>query len=169
MQLLVIRHAIAEDSEAWVAAGKDDAERPLTAEGRRRMRRGARGLQRSVPRIPLIACSPLMRARETAAILNTAYDGLPAGEETPVLLPSARLTDFIPWLVEHESLELVAVVGHEPHLSTLASWLLTGRTQQIMELKKGAACMLSFEERLESGAAILRWSMTPGQLRRLSE
>jgi len=31
MQLLVIRHAIAEDRDVFAASGQSDAERPLTA------------------------------------------------------------------------------------------------------------------------------------------
>lgn len=167
MELLVIRHAIAEDRRAWIAEGRDDAERPLTREGRRRMRRAARGLRRIVPELPLLACSPLMRARETAMIVNAAYDGTPAGEETPVLLPGAPLTDFLPWLATRREHGLVGVVGHDLHLSSLVSWLLTGRARPLLELRKGAACLLSFEHRIGSGAACLRWLLQPSQLRRL--
>lgn len=166
MQLLVIRHAIAEDRDAWAASGRDDSDRPLTQEGRRRMRRGARGLRRILPQLPLLATSPLLRARETAAIVNAVYEGDPATEETLILVPSARLTDFIPWLAERAERSIVGVVGHEPHLSTLVSWLLTGRTQPILKLRKGAACLISFEERIASGAGTLDWLLSPGQLRR---
>jgi pimeloyl-ACP methyl ester carboxylesterase len=51
MQLLVIRHAIAEDRDAFAASGRDDSERPLTESGRDKMRRVARGLRELVPRI----------------------------------------------------------------------------------------------------------------------
>ena len=168
MQLLVIRHAIAEDSDAWIAAGKDDGERPLSKDGRRRMKRGARGLRSIVPAIDVLATSPLVRARETAAIIEVAYDGTPAGEETDVLLPSARLTDFVPWLAGHRERPVVAIIGHESHLSSLVSWLLTGRTQPILDIRKGGACLLHFPGEIESGAAKLEWLATAGQLRRLA-
>lgn len=168
MQLLVIRHAIAEDSDAWIAAGKDDGERPLSKDGRRRMKRGARGLRRMVAEIGVLATSPLVRARETAAIIGVTYDGTPAGEETNVLLPSARLTDFILWLEGHRDQEVVAIVGHESHLSSLVSWLLTGRTQLILDIRKGGACLLNFDGAIESGGARLVWLATASQLRRLA-
>ncbi|HEX7242015.1 MAG TPA: histidine phosphatase family protein, partial [Longimicrobiaceae bacterium] len=75
MQLLVVRHAIAEDREEFARTGADDSLRPLTPEGRRRMRRAARGLRRLVPRLGLLASSPLTRAAQTAQILAEAYGG----------------------------------------------------------------------------------------------
>ena len=45
MRLLVVRHAIAEDREAFARSHKDDADRPLTSEGRRKMERAALGLK----------------------------------------------------------------------------------------------------------------------------
>lgn len=167
MQLLVVRHALAGDKDAWIAEGRDDALRPLTKEGRRRMRHGARGLRALVPEVPLLATSPLLRARETAAILSAAYDGAPTTTETPVLQPTARLPEFLTWAEPHGELPLIAIVGHEPHLSALVSWLMTGRTRPVVRLKKGAACLLDFDEGVASGHGRLQWLLTPGQLRRV--
>ena len=68
MNILVIRHAIAADRERHAEQhdGEDDGLRPLTARGRKRMREGARGLRRLVPKIDLLATSPLTRAAQTA-------------------------------------------------------------------------------------------------------
>lgn len=38
MQLLVIRHGIAEEADAFAATGKDDSRRPLTKAGKRKMK-----------------------------------------------------------------------------------------------------------------------------------
>ena len=51
MKLLVIRHAIAEDRDEFAYTGRPDAERPLTKQGRERMRRAAAGLAAEAPRI----------------------------------------------------------------------------------------------------------------------
>ncbi len=167
MELLVIRHAIAEDKNRWAEEGHDDADRPLTKDGRRRMRRVARGLRRLVPELPLLATSSLLRARETAAIVNAAYEGAPANDVSEALHPEAAFADFLPWIDSREEYPLVGVVGHDPHLSSLVSWLLTGRTRSFLELKKGGACLLSFPQLIGSGRAQLRWALPPGQLRRL--
>jgi phosphohistidine phosphatase len=45
MKLLIVRHAIAEEREDFARTGKDDRLRPLTDDGRKRMKQGARGLR----------------------------------------------------------------------------------------------------------------------------
>src|SRR6266513_1546458 len=73
MRLLVVRHAIAEDREAFARSHKDDAARPLTPDGRRKMARAAAGLKQLVPELDLLAASPYKRALETAEIIAHAY------------------------------------------------------------------------------------------------
>ena len=75
MQVLVVRHAIAEQREEFARTGKDDSQRPLTHDGRRKMRRGAVGLRAVVPAIDVLATSPLLRAVQTAEILAAVYNG----------------------------------------------------------------------------------------------
>ena len=70
MNLLVIRHAIAEDKERFAASGRSDDQRPLTEEGRTKMRRGAEGVRLTSPRVTVLASSPLVRARETLRCLS---------------------------------------------------------------------------------------------------
>src|SRR5687768_7995727 len=140
MQLLVIRHAIAEDREQWSHSGKPDAERPLTDDGRRRMRRAARGLRMVVPSLDVLATSPLVRAVETAELVAKEYDG-PKVETVGQLAPEHPGDDLLPWLRGHPGEAVVAVVGHDPHLGFLVGWLLTGRHESFVELKKGSACL----------------------------
>jgi phosphohistidine phosphatase len=166
MELLVVRHAIAEDREAYAASGRDDAQRPLTARGARRMRRAARGLRQLVPTIDVLVTSPLTRANETAAIIRRAYklDGL---ETAPVLEPSSPLDDVVAWLSRFES-GVVAIVGHEPQLGRLVTCLLTGTDRPAVELKKGAACLIEFDERPAAANGRLIWSVPPRTLRDLA-
>lgn len=168
MNLLIIRHAIAEDKDVWAKTGKDDDERPLTADGKRKMARNARGLRTIVNSIDVLAASPLVRARETAAIVAAEYD-LSDVANTASLVPGAPLEDFAAWVAPHATLQVVAVVGHEPHLSTLATWLVSGVEASRIELKKGAACLISFDGAPASGGGTLRWSLTPSQLRGLAD
>src|SRR5262249_31041428 len=76
MKLLLIRHAIAEEREDFARTGKDDRLRPLTDEGRKRMKQAARGLLETLPEIDLLATSPLTRAAQTGAIVDSVYGGL---------------------------------------------------------------------------------------------
>jgi phosphohistidine phosphatase len=166
MELLVVRHAIAEDREAYAATGRDDAQRPLTARGARKMRRAAKGLRELVPTIDVLVTSPLTRANETAEIIRRAYklDGL---ETAPVLQPSGPLDDVVAWLSRFES-GVAAIVGHEPQLGRLVTCLLTGSDQSAVELKKGGACLIEFEERPGGGKGRLIWSLPPRTLRDLA-
>ena len=161
----MVRHAVAEDREAWAAKDEDDALRPLTRVGASRMRRAARGLARVAPRIDLLVSSPLARAAQTARILAPAL-GLDRFAEIPELEPAARPEALAAWL-RSRRVGAVAVVGHEPHLGRLVAWLVTGAARPALALRKGGACLLRFDGAVGGGAAELRWLASPSMLRRL--
>ncbi|HTE44033.1 MAG TPA: histidine phosphatase family protein [Gemmatimonadaceae bacterium] len=167
MRLLIVRHAIAEDKDVWAQTSQDDDARPLTDLGKRKMVRVARGLRKIVGPINLLAASPLVRAQQTAAIVAAEYKGLPI-ETTSVLVPGKPLAEFAKWLVDRGDSELVAVVGHEPHLSALATWLITGVEKSRIELKKGAACLIQFDGMPKKAGGSLSWSLAPAHLRDLA-
>ena len=123
MRLLVVRHAIAEDREAFARSHKDDADRPLTSEGRRKMERAALGLKVLVPELDVLAASPYKRAFDTAEIIAASYGGLTV-ERVPELAPGAGLDRVLGWLTARHTRGTVAVVGHEPDLSRLVCTLL---------------------------------------------
>jgi phosphohistidine phosphatase len=168
MKLLVIRHAVAEPRGAFAHSGRPDDDRPTTPEGRRRMRRVSRGLKQLVPDVQLLASSPLLRARQTLEIVAREY---PAASTHTLeeLAPDHRLPAFLNWLREQRALEGVAIVGHEPHLSHLVSWLLAGRITSFVDLKKGGACLLHFSGEPAPAEARLLWLLQPAQLRRLAK
>ncbi len=168
MQLLIIRHGIAEDKADFAKTGKSDDLRPLTAEGRAAMAQVAKGLRESVPEISELATSPLVRARETAEIVARAY-AMQIGATTEVLVPDARVEQFVEWIADRAKRDIVAIVGHEPHLSGLATWLMCGAKESHIELKKGGACLLSFRGTPRAASGTLEWSMYPRQLRALGE
>ena len=113
MRLLVVRHAIAEDRAEFATRHKDDAARPLTPDGRRKMERAAVGLRELVPQIDLLAASPLKRALETAEILAAAYNDVRV-ERIAELAPGAGVERVIGWLAGQHARGTIAAVGHEP-------------------------------------------------------
>ena len=174
MNLLVIRHAIAEDKEAFATSGRSDDQRPLTEAGRTKMRRGAEGLRVVSPRLAVLASSPLVRARETAEIVLPVFK-TGRVEIVDALRPERPFEDFLTWLrrrmppnEEEDSEATIAIVGHEPHLSGLVTWLMTGGKESRLELKKGGVCLLKFERAPAAGEAVMRWLLTPAQLRELA-
>jgi phosphohistidine phosphatase len=164
MQLLVVRHGIAEDRETW--APRDDALRPLTEDGKKKMKEAAKGLRALVPRLDLLATSTLTRAVQTAMILSKVYDkSEPA--KTDALTPGQHPPAFAAWLRTQAAHKTVAVVGHEPGLGTIVSWLTAGIERSFLELGKGGACLLDLGERIDGGEAMLLWVLRPNHLRKL--
>jgi phosphohistidine phosphatase len=129
MHLAIIRHAIAK-------AGEDDTARPLSERGRKRFAYVVAGLGQLGQHFDLLLHSPKLRAVETAELLapltkRFAVTALLAAPPGPALL-------------EALSEPSMALVGHEPHLSTLVAWLTTGDAEatQGLELKKGGVALL---------------------------
>ncbi len=159
MQLVLIRHARAEER----ALIKRDRTRALTADGRRRMRKAARGLHTLVPGLSQIATSPLTRARQTAAIVASACDDI---EVTllPALAPRAPPRAVLAWLRAQSENATLALVGHEPDLGRLAGWLLSGRADGFVQFKQGAAALIEFAGAPAAGKGTLAWLLTAAQL-----
>jgi phosphohistidine phosphatase len=168
MRLLVVRHAIAEDREAFARTHQDDSPRPLTPEGRRKMERAALGLKELLPELDLLAASPYKRAVETAEIVAQAYDQLTV-ERVAELTPGAGVDRVVAWLSDRQARGTLGIVGHEPDLSQLVCTLLAGANRPFLELRKGAACLLEFAGPVAKGAATLDWFLGPKHLRRLGE
>ncbi|HJU73870.1 MAG TPA: phosphohistidine phosphatase SixA [Gemmatimonadaceae bacterium] len=169
MQLLVIRHAIAEDRDEFAESGQDDSERPLTRVGRRRMRRNARGLRRIGPTLDVIATSPFVRAAETARIVANTLGYKSEIVTVDALTPEQAPEALLSWLMTHPAEANVAVVGHEPHLGRLVTWLMTGVTDAHVVFKKGGACLLDLGVRPSAGGALMHWLLTPSHLRAIGD
>jgi phosphohistidine phosphatase len=166
MKLLIIRHATAEEREDFARTGKDDRLRPLTDEGRKKMKQAARGLRALVPEIDLLATSPLTRSAQTGAIVDSVYGGL-SEVEIEELAPEASPVELLGWL-RRQTAETIALVGHEPSISLSVSWLLTGSEKRIFAFRKGGACLLEFPGEVGGGTATLLWALTPALLRLLA-
>jgi phosphohistidine phosphatase len=163
MDIYLVRHAIAHerDAERW----PDDAKRPLTEDGAARFELAARGLKRIVPAVDLVLASRFVRAWETAAILER-QTGWPAAVAAHELESGRDPAEAVDLLNRHAGTGSVALVGHEPHLSALASLLLVGADATLeLELKKGGVVALTDD----GDSTFLRWVATPKLLRALGE
>ena len=165
MKLLIVRHADAGDREEFAKTGKPDYQRPLSKKGVDQMKSAVAGLKKLVPTVDLIVTSPYVRAEQTAEIVRSAYGADVPQEITDALEPEKSPAEFETWLHEHDELEVVVAVGHEPHLGTLATWLMTGSDDSRVDLKKGGACLIVFEKRLKRRSGVLRWLMGPAELK----
>lgn len=150
MHVYLIRHAHADD-------GKNDAARPLSDKGRGQIRRIAQFL-RAAKAVEATEFwhSPLVRSRETAEALARQLKRAAPLREVSGLKP-----DDDPELVAAklgDARRPVAVIGHDPHLSALASLLVAGRGDPVrFRLKKCAILRL---DRVNGGWTV-RWQISP--------
>ncbi|HEX2034632.1 MAG TPA: phosphohistidine phosphatase SixA [Chloroflexota bacterium] len=163
MLLHVVRHAIAFDRDPlrW----PDDRQRPLTPAGEKRFQRAAQGLHRLGVQVDLVLSSRYVRAWQTAEILQrvagwpapVACEALESGHDPPAILEALR---------QHHGTTALAVVGHEPTLHELVSYLLTGDAElAAVEFRKGSVARLQLGAGVVPGRATLLWQATPKLLR----
>ncbi len=168
MDVLLIRHAPAEDREQFAQTGQADELRPLTPRGIERMQLAARGLMTLALPIERLITSPLVRAQQTAQILAPALE-IRQFDTEAMLSAEVSTENLIDWLRKQPRVDGLALIGHEPNLSHLAETLLCGAATGTMPLKKGGAVLLRFSDAVGAGQGQLIWALTPGILRALAE
>jgi phosphohistidine phosphatase len=152
VELYLVRHGIAEE------VAESDAERALTPDGISKAKKVAKAFAKRVSGVELILHSPYRRARETAEIFAASY-------------PKAKLQvakNITPHDKAHIALAMlsnvgqgakVMVVGHEPHLSCLASLLITGSERPVLEFRKAGIAGIACTGNLQS--CYLMFLLTP--------
>ncbi len=151
MRLYVIRHGIA------VRGGHADADRPLTPEGSERFALAARGLGNLGVRFDAVLHSPLLRAVQTAELLDALLVGRRSTLEALAHAPSGVLLDA---LTEAR----VALVGHEPWQSELTAWLTLGERSLGSCFAFDPGMVVALEGRAEPGAMMLTGLWRPDLL-----
>jgi phosphohistidine phosphatase len=150
MILYLMRHAQAlSKSEAKVDS---DAKRPLSMEGVETARQSARVLKKLVNNNRLrIFSSPLLRAIQTSSLVATDLgdaDYMEVLDELdPINAPDVFLNEFFARGLKEDLL----AVGHHPHLSNIASELISGEVSQDLSLKPGGILVIeisSYPKRL---------------------
>ena len=160
-----MRHGIAVTR--GTAGLSDDFKRPLTPEGKERMREISEGLDRIGFEVDWVVTSPLVRAVETAEIVAEALaEGVPV-DTCDALRPGGTPQALIAFLAAQPARKRVLVVGHEPGLSELAARLIGASPHAGLEFKKGGCCLISFDQFPQGAPGRLVWWLTPRVLRRL--
>jgi phosphohistidine phosphatase len=120
--LVVIRHAKSDWSD-----GLPDEQRPLAERGRRDAPAIGRWLAEHLPgicgRLDLVVCSPAVRARQTWQLASAGLDPAPPVRHDERIY-AAGPTQLLTVLAElPEELGSVALVGHNPGLADLVTFL----------------------------------------------
>ncbi|MBD2101443.1 phosphohistidine phosphatase SixA [Leptolyngbya sp. FACHB-261] len=159
MQLYLIRHGLAGEHGSYA----NDAERPLTPEGQRKTRACAKRLATLGTSFQLILTSPLVRARQTAQILQE--QGLSTQlQDFALLAPGGSFPAWLEWLQQWQANQArnsqvgnLALVGHNPDLSDWAETLIWGEARGVFVLKKAGVISLELPD---SGSPVGRSLLT---------
>ena len=154
MRLYLIRHGKAADEGYRI-----DADRPLTDEGRERMRRTAKTFAKKADPAPdRWWVSPLVRAVQTCEICLDAFGADGPCEVTRLLTPDASAGDLADALARAADASLV-LVSHEPLCSRLAAHLTGGAFRE--DFKKGMVLALDLRGKGED--ARVAWWIEPAK------
>ena len=163
MNLYHLRHGIA--AERGSARYPNDADRPLTTEGRDKLTRIARALRALELEVDLVLSSPYVRARETAELVVKVAGLDRRVEFSDHLAADGDYRRLIAELAARRPAPGNALlVGHEPYLSSLASFLLTGGPGLDLVLKKGGLCKLGITKLRAGRCAVLEALLAPRQM-----
>ena len=141
MEVYLIRHGIAAERGTYA----DDEQRPLVAKGKAKTAKVAQRLLKAGLKFDLILSSPLVRAYQTAEILQQA--GLAKTIETfAPLKPDGAIAEWLNWLEQYQQENAegkIALVGHQPDLGNWTEMLLWGTIKGQIVVKKAGVIGLT--------------------------
>jgi phosphohistidine phosphatase len=146
MDLILWRHADAEQ-------GGPDLARRLTPRGVKQAGRMAQWLAPRLPEHCRVIASPAVRARMTAEALGRRFDIVDA------IAPGAGVKAVLA-AADWPRASAVVVVGHQPTLGAVASFLLSGE-EASWSIRKGAVWWLADRARDDGESAVLRVAIAP--------
>ena len=150
MDLILWRHAEA----VLERADLDDMDRALTPKGERHAQRMADWLNQRLAASTRILVSPAKRCQQTAKALDRHFKTLPA------LAPNADGEALLKAVRWPDSSEPVLVIGHQPTLGLVASYLLASQPAP-WAIKKGAVWWLRNRDREGSASVVLQAVVGP--------
>ena len=163
MNLYILRHGIAVEHGA--PAYPDDADRPLTPEGERKVQQIAQAMKTLDLSFDLILSSPYPRAGQTAEIVAKVLKARKKLQLSDDLTPGGSTRQLIQFLNRLDpNPKDVVLVGHEPYLSDLVSLLVAGEVGFPVLLKKGGFAKLITDSLKHGRCATLAWLLTPKQM-----
>jgi phosphohistidine phosphatase len=159
LKLYFLRHGQAGDRDEWKG---DDAARPLTPEGKRRMKREAAAIRRLDPGLDAIVTSPLVRAHATAEIVADALGIGARLVADPRLAPGFGPKQLQALIAAQRGAAALMLVGHEPDFSQTITHLIGGGR---LDVKKGALALVELEDRATLAGRLV-WLIPPKALDR---
>lgn len=159
MKLYLVRHGIATQHLGGNVV--NDAQRPLTEEGRLETKQVALGLRRLGIKPDWIITSPLKRALETAEILAETFNVSDKLLISEALCPGSTASDLFKSIKDLKQANEFFLVGHEPDMGRLAASLLWAGPELDLPFKKAGVCRLDITSMPPTAPATLKWLITP--------
>lgn len=157
MKLYFIRHGLAGHSSRWKG---DDAIRPLTKKGKKRLTREGTGIDKLGIKPDVIITSPLLRACQTAEIVAKELNMTDKLVEDQRLAPGFGVGKLSQIVRDHGKANSIVLVGHEPDFSTTISHLVGGGE---IICKKGSLVYVDLPNRTTMKGALV-WLIPPKAL-----
>jgi phosphohistidine phosphatase len=155
MEIYILRHGVAEEPQT----GQPDSERPLTADGRKKLRNVLRTAASAGVVPSLILTSPFKRALQTAQVAADILQYKSELLRTQALEPSSSPKAVWDEIRVHKDESGILLAGHEPLFSRLTAYLLGSPNLQV-EFKKGAMVCIEVERFPAEPHGVLRWMLT---------
>ncbi|MBA3816634.1 MAG: phosphohistidine phosphatase SixA [Parachlamydiaceae bacterium] len=158
LELYIIRHGFAGirlEDEAL------DEERPLKKKGKEKMKDISKGLKEMDVTFDVVLTSPLVRAKESAEILNAYCCKNNEVTVTDLLKPDASYEALVKFLNQQKEFDKIAIVGHEPFLSGFACFCLSNTKNSFINLKKSGVLKLDVDKVIKPKRCALAWLIEP--------
>ena len=163
MNIHLLRHGIA--APLGEENHFNDARRALTTEGLAKMREVSLGLKRLGVTFDLVASSPLVRAKQTAEVVVEVLKIKEPIQEWDELALDGSIDELMHQLQKHQKRTSPLLVGHQPFMGLVASFLIFGSDKISLDFKKGGICCIRVNDVPPQFAGELVWMLTPKILR----
>ncbi len=159
MDIFLLRHGKAEDAVQSMA----DTERRLTKKGREEILAIAHWMASQNLQFDLIAASPLVRSRETAAIVAEAL-GVERLVPWKSLAPGGNPDTVCREIRKYPEDSAILLVGHEPLLSSLIGRIIAGDSGAGIIMTKGGLAKIRNFSPSDHPSGELHWLLTARQM-----
>jgi|WetSurMetagenome_2_1015567.scaffolds.fasta_scaffold508635_2 phosphohistidine phosphatase len=166
MKLYLVRHA-----DALPVGGKidRDAERPLSHTGLQEAALAGKALALLEPALDAVLVSPLLRARQTGERLTSARKAPVRLEVSPLLEPGFHPEAVLEELFLRWKDAAVALVGHQPDLGNLLSYLVSGDLSVEAAFRPGTIACAGISGTPQNFGGRLEWLVSPELLHLLMQ
>jgi phosphohistidine phosphatase len=149
-ELILLRHAEAQPA----TPGADDNVRRLSGRGEQEARAAGAWLKSHGIRPDRVLCSPSERTCATATLALASLDRAPAMQEASEIY-NATPGELLALLDQHDDVNTVMLVGHNPGIERLVALLVEGRSDEFRGMPPAGLAVLHLDGPLEPGSARL--------------